>query len=602
MPLESGTYISDLVTTNPTSADPKSQGDDHLRLLKTVLKNTLAGFSGLVIATGTEAQGSTVNEFVVTVSPSPSAYTTAFILLFIASHSNSGAATIKINSLSSIPILAVDGSALESTDIESGAVVAAFYNGGNFYLVSGNDRVARNGDTYTGGHDATSATFQVATQSAKDGSTKSANTKYVDDADALKADLNSPALTGNPTAPTQAITDNSNKLATTAFAVQLAFRAALPAMSSPGFLYTDGTIAKWNLVTNNTVLTGLTEAESLIVVGVAEAGSLIVGGVAFGNLAYRQFQKYDYTQPWIGKTGAFAIAVTSDAWVEVNGIWTFVASGTAATMPGSPVAGTDYALWVKTGGVLEVTSSFTSPPVAGSRLVGGFHYAPGGNATGTSGGDSTPAINQYSLWDLKWRPSGDDPRGMHLVGGGFWGDIYITGVDHIINGTSKYNVTIADGSSPPRIPVAFGGNGSTVYGSYNWWEAAEVLHSHGKRLPTYMEYCALAYGVTEATSRGSDPGTTGLDAARTSKWGTMQATGNMYIWGADLGGPYAAAGYVATPGTRGSTYYLPNAVIFGGDWGEGAISGSRYSYWGGAPSNSADSVGSRGVSDHMKLV
>ena len=567
MPLESGTYISDLVTTNPTSADPKSQGDDHLRLLKTVLKNTLAGFSGLVIATGTEAQGSTVNEFVVTVSPSPSAYTTAFILLFIASHSNSGAATIKINSLSSIPILAVDGSALESTDIESGAVVAAFYNGGNFYLVSGNDRVARNGDTYTGGHDATSATFQVATQSAKDGSTKSANTKYVDDADALKADLNSPALTGNPTAPTQAITDNSNKLATTAFAVQLAFRAALPAMSSPGFLYTDGTIAKWNLVTNNT-----------------------------------EFQKYDYTQPWIGKTGAFAIAVTSDAWVEVNGIWTFVASGTAATMPGSPVAGTDYALWVKTGGVLEVTSSFTSPPVAGSRLVGGFHYAPGGNATGTSGGDSTPAINQYSLWDLKWRPSGDDPRGMHLVGGGFWGDIYITGVDHIINGTSKYNVTIADGSSPPRIPVAFGGNGSTVYGSYNWWEAAEVLHSHGKRLPTYMEYCALAYGVTEATSRGSDPGTTGLDAARTSKWGTMQATGNMYIWGADLGGPYAAAGYVATPGTRGSTYYLPNAVGFGGTWSEGANAGSRNSAWSSAPSSSDGSRGSRGVSDHMKLV
>ena len=294
--------------------------------------------------------------------------------------------------------------------------------------------------------------------------------------------------------------------------------------------------------------------------------------------------------------------MTSDAWVEVNGIWTFVASGTAATMPGSPVAGTDYALWVKTGGVLEVTSSFTSPPVAGSRLVGGFHYAPGGNATGTSGGDSTPAINQYSLWDLKWRPSGDDPRGMHLVGGGFWGDIYITGVDHIINGTSKYNVTIADGSSPPRIPVAFGGNGSTVYGSYNWWEAAEVLHSHGKRLPTYMEYCALAYGVTEATSRGSDPGTTGLDAARTSKWGTMQATGNMYIWGADLGGPYAAAGYVATPGTRGSTYYLPNAVIVGGAWSEGANAGSRYSYWGGTPSNSANSIGSRGVSDHMKLV
>ena len=330
--------------------------------------------------------------------------------------------------------------------------------------------------------------------------------------------------------------------------------------------------------------------------GISLLGS---GDIALG---YREFQKSDYTQAWIGKTGAFALAVTSDAWVEVNGIWTFVASGTAATMPGSPVAGTDYALWVKTGGVLEVTNSFTSPPVAGSRLVGGFHYAPGGNATGASGGDSTPAINAYSAWDLKWRPSSDDVRGQHLVGGGFWGDIYITGVDHIVNGTSKYNVTIADGSNPPRIPVAFGGNGTAVYGSYNWWEAAEVLFSHGKRLPTYMEYCALAYGVTEATSRGSDPGTTGLDAARTSKWGTMQATGNMYIWGADLGGPYAAAGWVATPGTRGSTYNLPSAVLFGGYWAGGALSGSRYSDWTTAPSSSSYIFGSRGVSDHLKLV
>ena len=40
-----------------------------------------------------------------------------------------------------------------------------------------------------------------------------------------------------------------------------------------------------------------------------------------------------------GKTGAFAIAVTSDAWVELNGIWTFVASGTAATMPGEATTG-----------------------------------------------------------------------------------------------------------------------------------------------------------------------------------------------------------------------------------------------------------------------
>jgi microcystin-dependent protein len=38
--LESGTFISDLVATNPPTTDSKQQGDDHLRLIKTVLKNT----------------------------------------------------------------------------------------------------------------------------------------------------------------------------------------------------------------------------------------------------------------------------------------------------------------------------------------------------------------------------------------------------------------------------------------------------------------------------------------------------------------------------------------------------------------------------------
>jgi hypothetical protein len=38
MGLEVATYISDLVTTNPTAGDPVSQGDDHHRLTKTVLQ------------------------------------------------------------------------------------------------------------------------------------------------------------------------------------------------------------------------------------------------------------------------------------------------------------------------------------------------------------------------------------------------------------------------------------------------------------------------------------------------------------------------------------------------------------------------------------
>jgi len=40
MALESATYINTLIDTNPSGADSISQGDDHIRLIKKVLKNT----------------------------------------------------------------------------------------------------------------------------------------------------------------------------------------------------------------------------------------------------------------------------------------------------------------------------------------------------------------------------------------------------------------------------------------------------------------------------------------------------------------------------------------------------------------------------------
>jgi hypothetical protein len=54
MALETGTYTSDLVITNPTGADAKSTADDHLRFIKTVIKNTWANITGAVTATHTE--------------------------------------------------------------------------------------------------------------------------------------------------------------------------------------------------------------------------------------------------------------------------------------------------------------------------------------------------------------------------------------------------------------------------------------------------------------------------------------------------------------------------------------------------------------------
>lgn len=55
MGLETGTYINSLVATNPVGAvDPKSQGDNHLRLLKATILATFPNLTGAMTADQTE--------------------------------------------------------------------------------------------------------------------------------------------------------------------------------------------------------------------------------------------------------------------------------------------------------------------------------------------------------------------------------------------------------------------------------------------------------------------------------------------------------------------------------------------------------------------
>ena len=319
-----------------------------------------------------------------------------------------------------------------------------------------------------------------------------------------------------------------------------------------------------------------------------------------GAIPYGLFRKADPTIVAWTKTGNGTATTATTLYVEVNGQIKTIAASTTITMP-SLSAGTDYAIWAKTDGTLQATSNHTSPPAANARKVGGFHYAPGGNATGQSGGNTTAQINEYSFWDLKWRPACPDPRGMTLVGGGFWMDIYLTGVDAITNGSSKYNVTMADGSSPPKVPTMFGGNGSTTYGSYTWFEAMELATAFGKRCPTQQEFMSAAYGTTEASSIGTDQVSTILNAAYTSKWGVIQATGVLWVWGRDRGGAYNTGGWNANTEGRGSEYNAPNAAPFGGDWSNGSNAGSRCSSWNTAASYSFNNIGSRFCCDHLQL-
>src|SRR5574340_1244567 len=67
MTVETATYISDFNTAKPDETDPKSEGDNHLRLIKSVLQSTLPNVAGAV--TPTHTQRNTVPNLAPAASP-----------------------------------------------------------------------------------------------------------------------------------------------------------------------------------------------------------------------------------------------------------------------------------------------------------------------------------------------------------------------------------------------------------------------------------------------------------------------------------------------------------------------------------------------------
>jgi hypothetical protein len=164
-----------------------------------------------------------------------------------------------------------------------------------------------------------------------------------------------------------------------------------------------------------------------------------------------------------------------------------------------------------------------------SAVVGGFHYAPGGNAEARVGGSSEPGINPLSIWDAGFRPVCPDPRGMAYIAMlGIWADIYLTNTDHVTLGTSRHGAPIADGYK--SLPTKAGGG---TFDKLDYAAAQAIAAHHDKRLMSFAEFAEAAFGVTEKSSDSDKAELTGLTAARTSKYGLIQATGQRWIWGTD---------------------------------------------------------------------
>jgi hypothetical protein len=287
----------------------------------------------------------------------------------------------------------------------------------------------------------------------------------------------------------------------------------------------------------------------------------------------------------------------TDLNVEVNGVVYSYNEGLGLALPASVALGTDYAIYATPDG-LVVSANFTVPDgytALTSRRVGGFHYQDG-------------VINEYSIYDVKYKPGVRDPRGMVRSPLGIWGDIYLLNTSPDINGTSAYNVTIADGSSPPKVPVIWGGDGTAQYDDFSQYTAARMLAAYGKRLPSSHEFEQLAFGSVAGYAVGTDPVTTKFDASAKSMVGCEQVSGHMWQWGSerwDRGN--GSSGYVwygADTNGEGQVYTAGSsgvgAALFGGYWDGSGVVGSRASTWSLGPWTSTSLFAARGVCDHLE--
>ena len=133
MSLETVTYVADLTATNPTATDPKSQGDDHIRNIKSALRLCFAGFAGVINVTGTN--GGAADAYTLTPTTAITAYSTNMLITFIPNATNTGAVTMNISGLGTKSVKSVAGAALVAGDLVISNVYQAIYNGTEFRLV-----------------------------------------------------------------------------------------------------------------------------------------------------------------------------------------------------------------------------------------------------------------------------------------------------------------------------------------------------------------------------------------------------------------------------------------------------------------------------------
>ena len=257
---------------------------------------------------------------------------------------------------------------------------------------------------------------------------------------------------------------------------------------------------------------------------------------------------------------------------------------------GTKTAGKDYYVYITVNASFYISLDKNKA----DKLIGGFHYGltpeaevrPAAALKTEADMVNLRGIKAYSFWDLNWLPKSGIPEGKVLVDNKFWRDIYPADSDYAIRGYSSCfaigggTAKIAGGAETngrlfPKIPLAYGGNGTLNYGSLTWFEASEMAGSAGSRLLDYAEFANSSYGVVEQKSLGElgytlNTGNIQHYPELESKWGVEMATGVQYYWGSQIMNGYGNTDFVHRSGlteNRGQIFATSNSpvgIVLGG--------------------------------------
>ena len=314
--------------------------------------------------------------------------------------------------------------------------------------------------------------------------------------------------------------------------------------------------------------------------------------------------------------------------------------------------GKDYYVYITLlNGVSEIVVSLNSTYPDGfneysSRKIGGFHvghirkvsndglWVPidsNGNKFGSSGttwqNNVTTGIIPNSVWDLKNRPKTLAP-GMIQVTKHLWGSIYQLSVDEAITFMGGTNgLSIAEGS----LISKYGALPATGTEGLNQYNFNELAQRQGMRLPSYDEWCALAfcspqgedgsnnYGWTKTTnsartytgcqvntSTGQFDNVSGVKPYAISAKNAVDCAGNVYEWTKTFSLDFSSTNWdwQNVLGANQGQAYLPNstglrALLCGGVWHDGVNCGPRTVSGGNYPWYVGTGVGARFACDSL---